>query len=657
MLLLLLGCKKGVELKDWKLFTNYSNKINDSTYFIEADLSDAVLNGIIIPTRQQVKEGYFKFSFRLINHDADITHYWYKIYYQNETYKMNDTLTDENFYGSWEDTGIEFKATPEFEDELLVTDSFRIIGNPRNEPQFFGTKAKDWYLSLEKIEAKMAFAKNTPEWDADIKKKASINKIPYTTQLYRDATFASNIEANNTGVENNRWKRNPRMGNYRFMLVVCNDADLSKLSLVNRNISVKDSLTNRFINPFDTFPNLRAERKPSIVLIAPEQLKVRAVFNTKSGIYVDRFKFPEKEINETYYTPSCNNSFEKFEHAQFAQFFHHVLKNKINPNINKTEDVVGEHYTRAQYENNKINLAGKPTINNAMNITDCPCKTVQSKDDGIYIITPGNEGAKQPKKEQVGITSRIGFTYGKWRAKIKFSKLISEDHVWNGLTAAYWLIYQNDANWNLLRPCVSDIAYIPKNLPDDEASMKNSERQNFYSEIDFEIVKESAYWPQSSYGSTIKVPTDNSYNTDDVTVTCTNWDLACHQPPRFMAGAKDVNVEGKTYHFGRWADFSKLLTSKVQASHNELFGGDYYYYEIDWQPTRIIWRIGKDKNQMREVCRMNNQITSIPSNQMVMVLTQEFHYQEWWPMAPFKQNLIPFPKKDLVGKLIELEIE
>jgi hypothetical protein len=74
-------------------------------------------------------------------------------------------------------------------------------------------------------------------------------------------------------------------------------------------------------------------------------------------------------------------------------------------------------------------------------------------------------------------------------------------------------------------------------------------------------------------------------------------------------------------------------------------------------PTRIIWRIGKDKNNMKEICRMNDQMTSIPNNQMIMLMTQEFHYQEWWPTAPFLQNYIPFPKNDLEGKLLEIEIE
>jgi hypothetical protein len=230
------------------------------------------------------------------------------------------------------------------------------------------------------------------------------------------------------------------------------------------------------------------------------------------------------------------------------------------------------------------------------------------------------------------------------------------DNVWNGLTAAYWLIYQDDAKWNYRRTCESpNIKYIPKNLPDNEEAARKSTDQTHYSEIDFEIVKESAFWTSVMYKKN-KAPTDDPYNTNDITVTCTNWDLACHQPKKFLVGAKDVTIEGKTYHFGRWSDYYKAVTAKIQVNHNDLMGQEYYY-EIDWQPTRIIWRIGKTKNEMREICRMDDNFTSIPNNQMTMMLTQEFHYQDWWPTSPFKQNFIPFPKKDLVGTLLELEVE
>lgn len=659
LMLLFIGCKEGVEIKELNLFENYQGRLNDTSYVIDADLSDAVYEGVVIPTIRQTQSGYFRYSFHLINHSNDATHYWYKLYYQNETYKREDSLSGENFYGSWEDTGIEFKATREFEDELVVTDSFRIVGNPRNERIFYGRSPEQSYITPGKIEARIAYIRTQSEWDKRVRENSVVNKVSYEQQIYSDALWSLNDENSRITTHNNRWKRNPRVGNYRFMLVVCSDEDLIKIPEWVKNISLKDSVTGLFRDPFLFFRENRPLFKKSVIEMPSLTLNVKVKLDPEQGIYVDRLKFPLRTPSREYYTTSCNDSVDLYRKAQFSQYFHTINKAQALRNIKEMRDVTGENYTRSEYEavKKKYEESGQLT-DQYMNITDCPCKTVSidKKEKSITIRNPGNEGQATLKKEQVGITSRIGLTYGKWRAKIKFPKLISEDNVWNGLTAAYWLIFQDEANWNLLRPCENRIAYIPKHLPDEESSVWKSTRQNYYSEIDFEIIKESAYWPASTYKNG-KVPSDQPYNTNDITVTCTNWDLACHQPKNFLVGAKDVTIEGKTYHFGRWSDYYKAITSKIQVDHNELLGGDYYYYEIDWQPARIIWRIGKDKAKMREICRMDKQFTSIPNNQMVMVLTQEFHYQEWWPLSPFKQNFIPFPKKDLVGKLLELEVE
>ncbi len=54
---------------------------------------------------------------------------------------------------------------------------------------------------------------------------------------------------------------------------------------------------------------------------------------------------------------------------------------------------------------------------------------------------------------------------------------------------------------------------------------------------------------------------------------------------------------------------------------------------------------------------MNDEVTSIPNNQMITVFTQEYHYSHWWPNAPFLQEDVPFPLNDLNGKLYSIEIE
>ena len=57
--------------------------------------------------------------------------------------------------------------------------------------------------------------------------------------------------------------------------------------------------------------------------------------------------------------------------------------------------------------------------------------------------------------------TRVGFTYGKFRGKIKFPVMLNEENIWNGLTYAFWLIYQDNHAWNNRR--ATEGGYIDKN--------------------------------------------------------------------------------------------------------------------------------------------------------------------------------------------------
>jgi hypothetical protein len=88
-----------------------------------------------------------------------------------------------------------------------------------------------------------------------------------------------------------------------------------------------------------------------------------------------------------------------------------------------------------------------------------------------------------------------------------------------------------------------------------------------------------------------------------------------------------------------------------------LFSGEYYYFQLEWSPTEIIWRVGPEKNKLRLVGYMNDKVTTIPNNQMLATITQEYHFSKWWPKSPFNQEDVPFPAEDLNGMLYSLEIE
>jgi hypothetical protein len=177
-----------------------------------------------------------------------------------------------------------------------------------------------------------------------------------------------------------------------------------------------------------------------------------------------------------------------------------------------------------------------------------------------------------------------------------------------------------------------------------------------YTEIDFEIVKAAETWPGYCYPNR-KEREEPASNEDKVMVTCTNWDMACKQPEKFGTGVHEIEYQDKTFIGHRWDEWYNAVTQKTPVSDDELFKSDYYYFQIDWKPTEIIWRIGPEKDKLRVVGYISDEYTSIPNNQMLLIFTQEFHYSGWWPKSPFKQEDVPFPAEDMEGIIYEVTIE
>ncbi|MBA4241739.1 MAG: hypothetical protein C0448_13515 [Sphingobacteriaceae bacterium] len=659
------SCKNnGLQVDDFDPFTNYSTNKNDTLFHLETDLSDAVLNGIEIPTKKHTNNGYFTFKFKVENTSSEIKKYYYKIYYQNQEYKFIDTLnfSDENFYGSWTDGIYTFKPTRFLfpGEEIIVTDSFKIVGNPRNEKKYFGASA-DKYLNLdEAIRNKMNYIQTVPDWMIKIKEKAKKEGCSVEEQIYLNAIWAINYEKNNDKTENNRWKRNPRMGNYEFMLVVTSPEDIGKIPMGIRDLQLTTN-EGKFLNPFGYFLLKEGkDLKNTTVLVSPKKLNVSTKMDLASGIYIDKLSINKSNFTTDSFLNNCNSSTELYHKANFQQYFHNIDKDYTVYNVPEIKDITGENFTREEYNALKTKYEKNDNrVKMFVNTTDCPCKTVKSNSEkkSITLTNPASQPGNL-KKEQVGVSSRIGFTYGKFRAKMKFPKMLSKDNVWNGITNAFWLLFQSENDWNKRRDCNADIAYIPKSEPNNNEALKKSVKSTHYSEIDFEILKESQYWPKTSYqNSNTKFKTDDAANNNEIMVTCTNWDMACHEPKEFNIGAKEVTYDNNPYILHRWDHYYKALSTKVPVKHDEIFNAPYYYFEIEWLPEKIIWRIGPEKDKLKVICVMDKNITAIPNNQMVIMFTQEWHNEEWWPTAPYKQNFVPFPKKDIIGEILEITIE
>ena len=626
-------------------FNPMSNFPDTDTVYLDMDLKDVVNNGIVMPSINQCNGGEFIFTFE---GKKDL---YYKIFYQNESYKFeNDNpLNNENFYGSWEDVSLGFKK---IEEDGLVSDSFRIVGNPRDEKKYYGGDPTKNNFSQRAINKIIEAVYNTPAWLESIKKKAIENENTLDEQLFLDALWMIDDKKNHGDI-NNRFKRNPRVGCYSFMLVICTEDELNNIPDYIKNISLTNE-DGEFVNPYYYFSNINNENVN--VIVSNKILKTRAVITPEQGIFLDETIVKTKNYSIDNSNPKCSNSDEMYSSALYEQFLSSISKQYTLRNIPLIKDVVSDEdpYSMKEYEESKTKYDSASLQYNYPVVTDCLGSTVKLNDDNsISLINPGNDNYDDLRKESTGVITRVGFTYGKYRGKIKFPVMLNEENIWNGLTYAFWLIYQDDHSWNYRRKSTAGGGYIPKS---DDSPNPQRTHENHYSEIDIEIVKTSRYWPKTYYKSDSHLKEENPKYDNEIMYCCTNWDLATPEPKNFDDGLNHIKYLEKTYDAMRWTKLYKALTIKSPIS-NDVFKEDYYYYEIEWRPNEIIWRLGPSPENMTVVGYMNDEYTSIPNNQMLCIVTQEYHYSEWWPPMVFEQGLIPYNKTDIEGKVYEIVIE
>jgi hypothetical protein len=639
MILVMCGCSKSpappevfagaFSVRDFRPLANWHRDTNDrennsdsNLKGISLDFTNAVQTGFIIPTVRQVEGGEFIFEFSIKNTGKVPLVFFYKIYYQNETYKFPETESGdslrqsiyawENFYGSWEESGKTFAETPLIpadNEYHKISDRFRIIGNPRNEKRYFA------------------------------------------------------------GEINERWKRNPRVGKYSFMLVVTAKENVTGGKLPDYVMDITRMHNGSYINPWFYF--LYGEGKNidnTLVIESPCELKVVVRPDPGAGIYVNTLFF-KAEKDGKYFCKTCGQDSSLYRNAAFEQFIHYIDPTTKFNNIPVIADVLNDTYTRMDYNWNKQFFRKDEMVAITASTTKYPCRTVSSNnsDHTITIKNPGTSYGKW-EKQDIGVITRHGLTYGKWTVKAKLTELLNPEGLWNGLTNAIWLITQDQSEWNYRRDCSKE-GYMANYY----GGQKDKRVRNVgYSEIDFEILKTVPYcpsWllpPAYNYGNpdqyhyagwNIPFPDEVVADDGNIQVACTNWDMACWEPVDFNDGCNTIQHDGQTFWAHRWDKGYRAITEKTPEPDDMLFGSEYYYFQIDWRPEEIIWRVGPSKDKMHVVGYVNSTITSVPNNQMLLIISQEFHNTRWWIGSPYEQGNIPFPKNDIEGKIFEVTIE
>ncbi len=645
-----------IEITAFRLFTNFEGTTDTLT--LEMDLSKGPLQAVVLPGHGIES---FQFQFSCTNLSGNAIPVAYKIYYQNKSYKHPEWIeswsdkkinpeSSDNFYGSWiEDTlsGFRYTSILESGKHATYTDAFTISGNPRNELRYFGNINQYQPITEEAVVAMIDAINNSPDWLKFLVEKSKTNDIPLETLKRNNARWV--LEHPETKPEeNHRWKRNPRVGLYEFMLVAGSPDEVSKLPEYISNVGKTLTDSTSFTNPFAWF-FLKDNEGIATVQKSNQLLKTFAVLRPNQGLYYSASAFNNKPPGSA----GCSADSLMWEKAHFIQYVNSAVRDSSLNNIQAVADIVDENFNKLRYD--ELRKSSRRDNKTFVKMAEEPCTTVYLSENGEY-ITLENPGNTDPPyyKENAGVEGRFGFTYGKWRAKISFPTTMSHENVWNGVTCAYWLKFQYLEPWNNRSACENG-GYV---ISGEEESTASYNKYASYSEIDIEIVKESGRWARHPYGSAKNAVLANEASENrNLVVACTNWDQACADPPKFVAaGSGEFMHGGKKFETNRWYRWYKAISIKTERDH-DLTVGSPIWYEIDWRPDTIQWRIGTSPDAMDLVGYMDATGTKVPNNQMSPVMSQEWHYSHWWVTNPYPQGSLPYPKNPIKGMLFEIIIE
>ncbi|MGB6036739.1 MAG: hypothetical protein WBG42_10770, partial [Cryomorphaceae bacterium] len=279
LLVLLSGCfAPGDEMKmeNFNMFSNYS--LTSDTLILEMDLSNGPFEGIVLPSDSATgSRNYFHFDFDIEN-KGQAERFFYKLYYRNVSYMHADNIdgafnpkSSENFYGSW--SGIDaplFKLTDTVKENerLEVRDSIKIMGNPFNETRFFGPDPRSNQFGSADVTKMIDVIQSNPEWLKSVEDKALASNQSLEDQLRFDAIWTlRNTQSKDT--TNLRFRNNPRVGLYEFMLVIGRESVIESIPDYALNHSLTNPETGVRSNPFYFFPEI--EKKSNLIVETSKQ--------------------------------------------------------------------------------------------------------------------------------------------------------------------------------------------------------------------------------------------------------------------------------------------------------------------------------------------------------------------------------------------------
>lgn len=645
------GCAVLEKPRDFDV-TNFDPllKVEDPVFVLTYNINSSVTDGIVLPLSE--KNEFFHFNFEVKNNTKQARQYFYKIFYQNKTYKhavaakspVNGTLeynvsSDQNFYGSWKQVEVGFRSTAVVHQRgevLAVRDSFQIVGNPRNEEQCFFNRVIP--PTEEQLQSQMEEIKADLVWYNKEKAKARSNGVAVEVELRKSAEYIYETSKKQMEKLNYRRRRSPRMGEYEFMLVVLDEQALLELpGYVKRIDQKKDS---RFMNPFYYFNYGDGSR-----LRGCQVINSKEVLTLKTNV---DFSFPIK--NGALFsqdTIACSDvcSINGDDKAIVARIPHDLNFNKELVNV---DSIVSWDSFNTSFFNGPDKLEIKNIPETTVGKNDCLCEWVANDFENHRITLKNPAGTKK----SVGLGLILGLSYGKYTIGLSLPDYINDQDMWNGLSTAVWLENQSVEDWNNRSKC-ADEGYV--SMDGSVGAGLNRKSRVATSRIEMELMCVNEVWPKMSYKDyTGKVPESDSLV--KMTTVCSNWDMACPEPKNFQPGAMAYKYEETRFDLHRWNDYFQALECRRPVDKGWIDNKDVVI-QLEWCPDHIVYRMGPDLEHLQVISAMKTDVTKIPDNQMVLKIAQRFNETQWWPGAFFRQEEIPFFDKAFDGYIKSITIE
>lgn len=605
--------------------------------------------------------------------------------------------------------------------KITVRDEFRIRGNPRNELEFYrgpiltGGSNDPFMSNLQRLESirtktspsQLVYDNTNDTWPNSAETLVHLlvdDAHDLKFEVYKNATTNEMRDCGDYNL--GREYRNPQVGEYSFMLMASTVVSEVPDHIIDISKKTITCSIPGFENPFAYFdPAGAGAVLPNTKILEAENTLKMYIEPLLSS--VQKFDNGDLTTNiitnrgDVLHTDGANGEANISPCSEFMAYPYKdkftgygVWDDKIHDYVPVLADIVGDNWTQMDYtwHRNFVDRSTDPDFketiraindyrhvdgatpvpsggNGELHLT-IPGHTwddLTDEDEMVKYTSPTGSVENLPVRESPTVTLRYPLTYGKYRAKIEFPEILSDNDVFNGITCAFWFFggggrrCDNDVHefdielYPAAPPNTNDptgwFTYGPPRIPNSN----HPQLPDQYDHLDWS--------PNVSYAN-------QDIRVDISMFDYRNFESNCncvHQVPNpidpvggIPAGViPPMTVQTSNgQNFDSWRNPNPAEPGRIaikQASrmnHDDMFGKDFWY-EIEWTPTEVFYRIGPTENNMQLVGYMDGTQVKLPEAAEDLIINIEFLGNA----DTYATDDIPFNSEPITAKIKKVIIE